>query len=757
MMRILVWALFIAMNGATAISQVGQWRTYTAMHEIRAITAAGGVFWAATSGGVFSYDPASNSYQRSTNVEGLTDIDVTAIASDASGRIVCGSSNGSVNVHVPGQGWYDVPDIRRATDKPKRGVRMLESRGADILIGTDFGIATYRPDRKEFGDTYQKFGELPAQIGVNDIAFLGDSIWVATDQGVAATDMRRTNLQDPSAWIAYQSFHGLPSGGVACVANLAGTVIAGTARGVYALSDGFWTLLFPDLSNFAIKRFHTQGTSVFAVTERQIFKINSLTAFDRFGDETSPPNYPSEASINDLTISADGRIAIATAAGFSFYSSGQPWQLLKPNGPTSNRFLSLAIDEGGLLWACSGGEQLGVGMYSWDGNNWTNYHLNNEPNIKSDAVFYGVPGDNGSMLFSVWGPGVVRRDRDGRYTAYTKTTTPDLPVIGESGTYSVLTGMAHDAEGNVWFSKYYTANGSAIACMRSDGTWREFTNPALVGKGYYDLVIDEQGNKWIRGLDLVANTTHVVMFNENGTFDNTSDDHWFIVDSQNMMFDGKGALSIAVDHLGDLWIGGGLGLRTIYDAKQPEKVYRTCYNTRCNIEGQKVNCIAVDCVDNKWLGTSSGIFVLSPDGSTIIEQYTVDNSPLLGNEVTSIAIHPITGTAYFATPRGLSSMTTPYACASQIGGDGLRLWPNPFHPGEDERLTVDGLAEGSTLKILTASGILVNEVATPGGRVGYWDGRTKAGDLVPSGVYFVVAYGSEGRAVQLTKLAVVRR
>ena len=50
----------------------------------------------------------------------------------------------------------------------------------------------------------------------------------------------------------------------------------------------------------------------------------------------------------------------------------------------------------------------------------------------------------------------------------------------------------------------------------------------------------------------------------------------------------------------------------------------------------------------KWLATlNSGAFLLSPDGRTEVAHFTVDNSPLLSNEVYDIAIDQESGLVFF--------------------------------------------------------------------------------------------------------------
>jgi flagellar hook assembly protein FlgD len=69
---------------------------------------------------------------------------------------------------------------------------------------------------------------------------------------------------------------------------------------------------------------------------------------------------------------------------------------------------------------------------------------------------------------------------------------------------------------------------------------------------------------------------------------------------------------------------------------------------------------------------------------------------------------------------------------------------------------VDGLVENSTFKILTIDGVLVREVQTPGGRVGYWDGTDQQGNVVASGIYIIATYAESG-ATANGKVAVIRK
>ena len=89
--------------------------------------------------------------------------------------------------------------------------------------------------------------------------------------------------------------------------------------------------------------------------------------------------------------------------------------------------------------------------------------------------------------------------------------------------------------------------------------------------------------------------------------------------------------------------------------------------------------------------------------------------------------------------------------------DELAISPNPYTLPAGAPLMVDGLVQNSTLKVLTVEGKLVREIKTPGGKVGFWDGRDTHGELASTGVYLIVAFSEDGSKVQTAKVAVIRR
>lgn len=752
---LLAAGLLLGFN-STAWSQMWQWVNYTDMRGVVSVSSTPSSVWAATSGGIFSFSLSTAAFERVTNVEGLSSIDATAILGVSDGSLVVGAADGSLDLRSPSGAWTAIRDIARATDKPRRGIRVLRLRGDSLYLGTDYGVSVFSRSREEFGDSYLKFSSFPSQTPVRDILFAFDRIWVATPRGVASARLSSVNLQAPDEWNAITSAQGLPGGEVLALGRFGDAILAGTTDGLGEFRNGVWSRIAPSLAGVAVLALLPGTQTMTIVTPFQIYTLAEDGSLTPVGDRLEAPRYPSGLVFTGGTRLADGRLCYASTAGVAIQEDGTRWTFRAPDGPLSNQFTSLSMSTDGTVWSASGRDDLGRGAYGFTGERWINYAKSSDTAFATNDVFVTAQGMDGSTWFGTWGYGVVKREVDGRLTRYSPFSVSGFPGIAKNPNFSPISGLAVDNRGFTWTLHYLSGNGNLLGALGADGRWRFYKNPTLsseldVGR----MAVDPLTTKWIivngpsfRGL---------LRFNDGGTLDRTEDDSWKTFDASGANgFNADRLTDLAIDAFGDLWIGTNVGVRTIYNPLANERVTRTCYNTRCNIEGQYVNCIAVDPVNNKWIGTSAGVFVLSSDGTVILHQFNRLNSQLLDNDVKSITIDPASGTVFMGTNKGLSSLRTPYA-RPLLGAGDLRISPQPFHPESDEVAMIDGLTAENILKIITVSGNLVRNLTTPGGKVAFWDGRDEDGALVPSGVYFVIASTAEGSNVSVGKIAVLRR
>ena len=251
------------------------------------------------------------------------------------------------------------------------------------------------------------------------------------------------------------------------------------------------------------------------------------------------------------------------------------------------------------------------------------------------------------------------------------------------------------------------------------------------------------------------NTNSVTFFNENKTYDNPNDDYSGYITTASGL-NSNSVSSIVADQRGDIWVGTNLGVNIITNTEtllSPDPQVRI--TSVFSLRQQTINCMAVDPLNQKWVGTNQGLLLVNSDGTSLLAAYNTKNSPLLSDQIRSIAIDKNNGVVYVGTDAGLTSFKTSAINPVDSFGE-LFMYPSPFvlKNGEN-RMTIDGLIKNTDIKILSISGKLISKFSSPGGRVAYWDGRDSDGSLVSSGVYIVVAYDKGGNNVASGKIAVL--
>jgi ligand-binding sensor domain-containing protein len=214
-----------------------------------------------------------------------------------------------------------------------------------------------------------------------------------------------------------------------------------------------------------------------------------------------------------------------------------------------------------------------------------------------------------------------------------------------------------------------------------------------------------------------------------------------------------------VDNDGELWLGTDEGAAVIYS---PENVFSGGNYDAQQIlvevggyyqyllETESVNAIAVDGANRKWFGTEkAGVFLMSEDGTEEIHHFTEENSPLLSNTITSIAIDK-DGMVYFGTAQGVVSYRSE-AIDPPSTNDDVYAFPNPVPPDYSGLIAVKGLVGNAWVKITDISGNLVYETRAEGGQA-VWNGRTINGDNVHSGVYMVFITNDDGSETEVSKI-----
>jgi hypothetical protein len=257
----------------------------------------------------------------------------------------------------------------------------------------------------------------------------------------------------------------------------------------------------------------------------------------------------------------------------------------------------------------------------------------------------------------------------------------------------------------------------------------------------------------------------LIVFNDNNTIDNTSDDKWRIYKPGN----GSGNLpsnevfSIAKDKSGFIWVGTSNGIGVIQCAQ--EAVTSGCDAiwpvvneggfANYLFKGQDVRSIAIDGADRKWIATLNGVWLMNADGDKVLKHFTEQNSPLLSNDVKSIAVNGTTGEVFFATAKGISSFRGTATNAEETKNS-LLVFPNPVPPAYNGNIGIRGLPENSIVKITETNGRLVYQTRSLGGQA-VWNGKDYKGRQTSSGIYIVITEDENKQEKVVAKIVFISK
>jgi hypothetical protein len=594
-----------------------------------------------------------------------------------------------------------------------------------------------------------------------DIAFGNGNVYAATSAGIWFAEHTNQGLSYFGNWNILNNLP-LPSGKYTSVIfsgnrlyyNLSNPLSGGDA--VYTF--GGTTTLFSYLPGIYNKSFDAapSGFTISSQSSLRYFNsngilLNNLSSYSWGAVSISQ----GIADNNDLWI-ADNNSGLVRGENFSSFSA------LTLPGPVSNNAFSITSLNGKTIISAGGpnvswnnlGRPFQLSVF--ENNSWT-------PILKSpviDAMRVLIDPDNNNHYFvSTWGNGLLEYENNELKNHYTNTNSP-LQTIIAGAAFVRICGLAMDKEKNLWITQ--TEVQGTIKALKPDGSW--IVNPITIeGTTIGDISIAKNGYKWI----VLPKGNGLLIIDDNNTPEIFTDDRYkrmLVEDNEKKVI--SAVYSLAEDLDGYIWVGTDQGPLIYYN---PEKVFDNDLKAfRIKIprndgsgladyllNTEVITSIAVDGANRKWLGTnSSGVYHLSPDGTTRLRNYNETNSPILSNSIVSLAVDNKTGEVWLGTSKGIQSVRG----EATTGGEKFSkvyTFPNPVREDYNGNVTITGLMRDSQIRITDISGNLVYETESAGGQAS-WNLKTYNGKRVATGVYLVFCASSDGSQSAVTKMLVIR-
>ncbi len=736
---------------------LGTWTSYLPYNKAFSLAITEHRIFCSTHGGMFYYDDQDHSIQKFSKEDGLSDFEISTLAySEETGNLIIAYTNANIDL-VKGNQIYNIPDIKRKQIIGDKNIYDIHFIGTDAYLACGFGIVRLDLTKREIRETYL-IGDQGMQLKINALTNYGNDIFAATDEGLYSANLEDQNLIDYNNW---HKINSLPSSGFRCTAlastdNLVYVNLLssqGDLDQVYVLRDDAWEL-FQDYASTIVNNLSAEGKNLVVCAGQTVQVISETGGLVREA-ETGHPAYARLTADNTLWVADDGRGLIRSRTGEELFT-------VYPNGPFDLNIVALA-DAGGKLLGVGGGYTSGLNnqfrpayIYRYENQSWNNW-VSGE---YRDPVAIAMDSENTSHYYiGTWGYGLLEF-MDNKFLKAYDVDNSSLQSIIPGGKFIRIGGLAFDSHKNLWVPN--SGVNSPLSVLKPDGTWQSFAigtvlNAPNIGK----IIVTRDDLIWM----LLPGGNGIFVYDYNGTIDNTDDDRFrklTVVDVNNKLITND-VQSIAEDHQGSIWLGTNAGI-LIYDSPsrifgddlfyaRPVKVPRNdgTLNADLLLSTETVTDIEVDGANRKWLGTKSGgVFLVSDDGLTQIHSFNTDNSPLLSNSITDIAIDDKNGEVFFGTFNGIISYVGD-ATGPDAAFNDVYVFPNPVRPEYHGDIVINGLVENTYLKITDLNGNLVYEAISMGGRA-VWNGNNLNGDRVSTGVYLVFCTNEDGSLTHVTKL-----
>ncbi|HCR89333.1 MAG TPA: hypothetical protein DIW50_02495 [Prolixibacteraceae bacterium] len=773
-MKLKLLSFVFIILGVTSFAQipVGEWTNYQSYRSASRLVDTGDLIYCAGNGGLFTYNKTDNSVQKLSSINGLSDVGVEALAYGAENDVVLVAYENSNIDLIYGKDIYNLSDIKRKQIMGNKAINKVMFDGAMAYLSCGFGIVVINTEKKEIKDTWY-IAEGGAHLTVYDMASDGTYLYAATAEGIYRALASEPNLQDYSNWQRFSNLS--PNGRFTQIENLNGKIIVcySPASGndeLYILDNGNWTRAFTEISkvydmtvafNDRIIISNNGDVYIFAENGTIIEKIYMYV----FADSQSQGIDPRCTLLN-----SDGTYWIADNLYGLVRKKGEVSEQVSPGGPVDNSIFSLSISEGNL-WVASGGRDAAWGnlwnqarfqKYSagtWSVFDYSKYSIMS--GFHDIVCIVADPNDPEHVFAGCWGAGVLEFQGDEliEHHSYHNST---LQSVIPNANFVAIGGMAFDKEGTLWVN-----NGGVSKVLSSykNGEWKSYSLPDIAnGPNFGNIVITDDGDKWIALSN--RNKDIYVVKGENEARQWQRNIAYFSNGSEEIYLPMHDVYSIALDRESAVWVGSAAGV-AVYD--EPSRIWNSTeqdplarYARQPGLElgdgiyhpllaSETVTAIAVDGGNRKWCGTkANGVFLISEDGEKELEHFTVDNSPLLSNEITSIVINDQRGEVFFGTSEGLISYMG-VATEPEKAFTDVYVFPNPVRETYDGPIVVTGLMEDTDVKITDISGNLVFHGTSFGGQIS-WDGKNRNGNRCHTGVYLVFLNNKTGEETLVTKV-----
>ena len=719
----LCWlTIYLHASAQSSIGPLGQWREHYNNKSVQYVV-KGNDLYGATTNQVFSID-AKNNIQFLGKSNGLHEIEIAAIAWDPiQSQLIIAYKNSNIDI-VKGDEIFSIADIYLSKVYANKKINSIQILGPWALVSTHFGMVVVDLIKYEIKDTWFANNNRQATITYQTIS-TADSLYALTEEGLFSTALKNYYINS-NQWKKINGYTGVKK-----LSTYNNIVYAIGSKNIYQLpkTDPIYQSSIDSIRNAYA---HKEGLYIIKSdgTNGSLLNLNTNNTITNILDKT----YLSIPV--DLTIDQNN-IWIADSLNGLILKNTETKNILL--GGPSEKIKGTGFVNSNYLLAPFGANKGGFSSYS--GAGWKNYTKLNGVNLPVLTAASIDPIDNSWWFASA-----------ASFLHY-NITSNSIETISPSTVNGNFTQIQFSKEGIFWALQ----DGQGLV-QKQDNKWTSIPFPQnFLKNGLKNMVVNHQGQAWMPG---PANQG-LYVYQSNKYFGTASWKQLNTAKSSGNL-PSSNVLSVALDNTGAVWVGtdNGIGIFNCGDISKDvcDAYLPTIKNSNgflgLLLQRESVNCIAVDGANRKWVGTQNGAWLLSADGSSIIEHFTKNNSPLPNDTILQILIEPQYGNVFFNTASEMVSYRG-FATEGTTNQNEIKIFPNPVAPNYNGPIAFRGLVENALVKITDMSGSLVFETRALGGQA-IWNGKSLAGSKVATGIYLVFVRDDIGNEKAVGKIVITK-
>jgi len=763
--------VFVALQSKSQIG-MGTWKLHVATAKAIDVVASESKVYTAYVNGLSIYDIASDEHALMTALNGLSDIDISCLYYDSiQDAVYIGYTNGNIdklkNGHIS-----NIPAIKLAQISASKRINRFERHGSYLYVANDFSVIQLDANKDEVKETFYPTN---ATERVVDVAIYQDSIYALTPTQLLKGFLTNPLLPDFSQWVRdirlpYQTANKYTE------MDLFHSRLVVLKKSEDYGSDTVYRINASDLEVVTNLPFTVEINSINVAGE--YLSVNIDGVINMYNDNLQIPEAYGAGNFNTWFSSARtarNQVGLWSAdlkAGLVMYPSEIAVKFYPVEGTKNDQFYAMDAQKGKLAIA-SGRLNDNLpgftrnGVHFFEEGSWS---LLNVKQVTAwpesdtwdfiDVAINPNNTDEVAMATYSYRPLTLMNATD--TLVFDGANSPIKPTSIGNG-WTLVSDVLFDNRGNLWALNGYsdrpltvrdkTGNWYAYDCG-SDGK-NKFTTKMIQD---YDEIL------WF-----ATKTDGIVGYKHNGTISDPSDDQYVSINDGPLSgnLPSIAVTALAADFDGELWIGTESGFAILYNAAAAFDAQPGDYNAqqiKVNFEGNveyvlgktHITDIEVDGGNRKWMATANaGIILMSADGSEILEQHTMENSPIISNTIYDLQLNQETGELYIVTDKGLVSYRTNASYEDPEYSD-VKIFPNPVKPTYFGPITIQGIRYNSDVKITDVAGNLIYRTTSNGGTA-TWNGQNLQGEKVPTGVYFFwTTTNADGRDRKVGKVMVIR-